>query len=480
MIPYDHPTAFLIVGILYTMLPLITWFVLARQRSQAVKLWCVGGLLVATSSILVGLQGVIADWASLALAFILFLVSNFFRIQSLRWDLGHPWPWHWIALVTLLLWLIMAGIHWEMQNPVLRAQYVSLTTIAALAYIAVLARRIGLAEQSPSAHWISWAYGLVAFAFLLRLVELTIRSDGQVDLTHLSYSSTLLSLALLISAVVGHFGYVGLALDRSMRRELSVVAERARKEENHRLGEQIAQLDRQRSLGAMSASLGHELNQPLTAILSNAQVAKRGLAKDHYDRTQLTDFLNKIIHNTQRASQIIERIRGFIRPVPTRREPIDLALAVAEVAELVADELQTHKVVLHLPPANAALLVSVDPIQLSQIILNILRNAIQALDQVVQREIHVELRRHVDLACAGERALLQIRDSGPGFAAAVLTQAGTPFFTTKMDGLGMGLTISRTIAEQYEGTLTLANATGGGALVILDLPVLPVFQMTSR
>jgi len=268
----------------------------------------------------------------------------------------------------------------------------------------------------------------------------------------------LLTLSVLLSAVVGHFGYVGLALDRSNRREILSAKEQARSEENLRLRAHIAQLDRQRSLDEMSAALGHELNQPLTAILSNAQVAKRGLALGRFQPSQLTDVLDKIIANTQRASQIIERTRGFIRPGTMRREPVDLVLVTSEVAALVDDEALSHKVTLYLPPAQSSLRVTADPIQLSQIILNVLRIAIQALDQVAQREIRVEL------VAEGARVLLRFRDSGPGFTPASLTRAGTPFFTTKADGLGMGLTISRSIAEQHGGTLTLANAEGGGAV----------------
>ncbi len=108
--------------------------------------------------------------------------------------------------------------------------------------------------------------------------------------------------------MIGHFGYVGLVMDRSRRRELKAAAALARDEERRRLGEQIAQLDRQRSLGELSASLGHELNEPLTAILTNAQAAKRGLEYGRFDALQLTEFFDKIVNNTQRASQTIERI----------------------------------------------------------------------------------------------------------------------------------------------------------------------------
>jgi len=278
----------------------------------------------------------------------------------------------------------------------------------------------------------------------------------------------LLTLTLLLSAIVGHFGYVGLALDRAMRRELASADERARDEESRRLGSQIAQLDRQRSLGELSASLGHELNQPLTAILTNAQVAKRGLQAGRFDAGQLSDFLDKIIHNTQRASQIIERIRGFIRPSITHREPVNLNLVVAEVAELVADEIYRRQVTLILPTSPAPVLVMGDLIQLSQIILNVVRNSIEALTPMPRREIQITCH------FVHGRAILRICDTGPGLTPEVLEQAGKPFFTTKLNGLGMGVSISKSIAAQHGGTLTLANVmNGSGAIAELNLPTLP-------
>jgi len=96
----------------------------------------------------------------------------------------------------------------------------------------------------------------------------------------------------------------------------------------------------------------------------------------------------------------------------------------------------------------------------------VLRNVIEALDQVARREIRLSLHSE------GDRAILTIRDGGPGFAPEVLAQVGTPFFTTKSEGLGMGLTISRSIAEQHGGTLSFSNAEGGGALVTLSLSAL--------
>lgn len=466
MTQFDVMTALLFLGLLYLLLPTIAWVVLAKQRSLQVALWCFGGLMIGATAILTGLEGQIPQWLLLGLAPLCFHAANLARIQSLRLDLGIPWRTRSIVLALALILLIFNALHYGLGDVVLRAQFTSLVGAGLLFYLATLAWRIGRDEPSPSAKWIAWVYVLAALAMLYRVVSL-IGFNGAVGAINEGLSSRVIALVMLLSAVVGHFGYVGLHLDRSMRRELKGAADRARDEENRRLGEQIAQLDRQRSLGEMSTSLGHELNQPLTAILTNAQVARRGLQTGHFTADQNTEFLDKIIQNTRRASQIIERIRSFIRPSVARSEPVNLNQIALEVAELVADEARSHKVTFVFPTRISALQVTGDPIQLSQIVLNVFRNAIEALKQVTQREIKITF----DMVDG--RAILRVQDTGTGLAPQVLAQVGSPFFTTKPSGLGLGISISRAIAAQHGGTLSITNAADCGAVVELNLPALP-------
>lgn len=245
-------------------------------------------------------------------------------------------------------------------------------------------------------------------------------------------------------------------------------AQLAQNEASHQLANQLAHLDRQLSLSNLSASLGHELNQPLTAILTNTQVARRGLQAGLFDNVRVAEFLDRIEHNTKRASAIIERIRNFIGPSVLQHEIVNLNRVVQEVAELVIEKTRSSQVLLTLPPAEPAVLVRGDAIQISQIVLNVLRNAIEALEHVVHREIQVSIHSQ------GKRVTLQIHDTGPGLTPEVLAQVGAPFFSTKKTGMGMGFSISRTLAEQHAGTLTIANADGGGAVVELVLPALIV------
>ncbi len=465
MFDFHIPTAFLIIGLLYLILPTVTWIVLADQRSVQVALWCGGGLMIGIAGILTGMT---VKLPGVPLSAYFLIAANFARMQSLRLDLGLPSRTRTLVTAIILFFSCFEFLHLVLLDALWRVRFNAAVNAALIFYLAALAQRIGKTEQSRSAYWISGVYSFVGIGLLLRLV--TVGQDGgPINLIGDGWSTQVLALAVVLSSVMGHVGYVGMALDRSRRREIQAAADQARKEESLRLSAQIAHLDRQRSLGQMSASLGHELKQPLTAILTNAQVAQRGWQSGALDTQRLGVFLDKIVHNTQRASQIIERIRDYIRPSQERSEPVMLNHVVHEVVALVADDALGKQIHIELPAMEPPVWVMGDPIALSQIVLNVFRNAIDALADAQKRDIVVE--------CDKEKtwATLRIRDSGPGVADNLLSQVGTPFFSTKTTGMGMGLSISRTIAEQYGGKLTLRNTAAGqgsGAVVELTLPLL--------
>ncbi len=237
--------------------------------------------------------------------------------------------------------------------------------------------------------------------------------------------------------------------------------------EGRRLSDQIDQLDRQRSLGQMSTSLGHELNQPLTAILTNAQVMQMGLRTGQMETAKFEELLGRIVHNTRRASDIIERIRSYIRPNQTEHRRVDMQQLVLDALDLMEADARQHKVLFKFVPAEHPNQVQGDVIQLSQVLLNVLRNAIEALQQVALREIEIQI------SVVQEQMTLTITDTGPGLPAQHLEQVGTPFFSTKDNGLGLGLSISRNIMAKHRGTLRITNADPLGVCVTLTLPTEP-------
>ncbi|CAK0744005.1 GHKL domain-containing protein [Gammaproteobacteria bacterium] len=477
---FDTRTVFLMIGLLCLVMATTVWMVLSRQRTLAVNLWCGGGLLMASSTLLISLHDHLPDPLTVTLANLLGFVSLIATIQSLRLDLGKPLRLGWALFVAVAFVSMFEYLRTELADGHLLILFKLAVFLLLASYLAWCAWHLGRARDCHGAFWISGAYSLLAAGLLFRLIAMLCRLisidllgycealSAADDLAN-SVSAFLLPLLWVMTTPVGHIGYLGMALERSMRREAEAAAAQARLEEIHRLSDQITQMDRLRCLGEWSASLGHKLNQPLAAILANAQVALRGLTADRFDRTQLADFLDKIIQNNRRASQITKQISQFIDPAVARCEPVDLDQIVHEVAELVAGEANKYQIAFLFSSLKSRVLVSGDPIRLSQILLHVLRNAVEALIAAPRRKIRI------DLVARDGRVILRVRDTGPGLSPEGLAQAGTLFFTTKPTGLGMGLVISSAIAQQQGGSLVIANAEGGGALVELNLPALPEF-----
>ena len=188
-----------------------------------------------------------------------------------------------------------------------------------------------------------------------------------------------------------------------------------------------------------------------------AEVRARG-------HTKLLENIQAIEHNTQRASQIIERIRNFIRPEKSFRQAIDVNLLTREVHGLMTAELRSQHVHFSFVHDAKPAWVMGDPIQLSQVLLNVYRNALQAVAQVQTRKIVVRT------SVQNNAVHVTVQDAGRGFVPETMQHVGEAFFTTKADGLGVGLSISKTIAEMHSGSLTISNAVDGGAIVELNLP----------
>ena len=463
----DVPTAVLHSALLYFIMPAVTWLVLVEQRTSQVRLWCLGGILIGLGVLLYGLHGKVPDWLVPSAAFAITIVGTLLRIQSLRMDLGMQWQQRTPLLIMLSVMIVFELLNRYFEAYVLRAQFGALAHAVLIFHLADLARRIGHTELSSSARWIAWTYALVGIAQIGRLVAIPFVSLNNPIPIQEGISTLVLTSTLILSAVVSHLAFIGLQLDRSRQRELKMVEQRGREEEKRKLADQIAHLDRQRGLGELSASLGHELNQPLATILTTVQTAKRGVETGYFQAPQLIELLEKVAQNTRRASQIIDRIRGYIRPSVAKAELVDLNAVVSEALDLIADESRRHKVQIVRETVGSQILVRGDPVQFTQILLNMLRNAVEALSMSPLRELHIACEQD------GDWATLRLRDTGPGLSPDAIEKIGSPFFSTKSGGLGMGIVISRSIAEHHGGSLTIQNNLsngGGGVVAELKLP----------
>lgn len=463
MIESNLALAITLIGLLYLPMPIMAWLVLASFRTRAVAYWCAGGVLFGVGVLLIGLRIYLPEWLSFAVANAVVMLGNLLRMQALRLELNRPWPAHrwvlgWVGFMLVYEWLRLG-----VADPLLRFAWGFAALAWCLADMARLSWQLSRVESSRSARWFAWVHGLAVVVIAVRVV-LTGLGVSRPSPVAADLDAMVTTVALLLTVILGNFAFVGFYAERANAKEVASAQEQAQQLAHAKWRGQIAQLDRQRSLGAMSASISHELNQPLAAILLDANMVQQGMASGTLTQTHLHENINAIEQNTLRASQIIQRIRNFIQPAPETYERVDLATLSVEVADLLAAEARAHQVSFAFERAESLSPVMGDRIQLSQIVLNLYRNAIQAMMAAPHRMIAVDVRNQ------GEQVVLRITDSGMGFSPQVLAHMGTEFFTTKPEGLGVGITISRSIAEQHGGTLSFANAAQGGAVATLSLP----------
>jgi PAS domain S-box-containing protein len=245
------------------------------------------------------------------------------------------------------------------------------------------------------------------------------------------------------------------------------IGERVRLEQEIALQrDELAHLSRVTLLGEMSGSLAHELNQPLTAILSNAQAALRFLQRDHPDIGEVRDSLVHIVENDKRASEVIRRLRAMLRKDQSNYQQLAINDVVRDVLRLINSDLLNRNVAVTVDLASGLAPVNGDRVQLQQVLLNLVINACDAMEQMsTGRSLTVRTQ-----AVPGSAIEVSISDVGRGIAPDALESIFNPFVTSKTDGIGLGLAICRTIIQGHRGTLRASNNASCGATLSFILP----------
>lgn len=460
---YDVQTILFVIGCLYVLLPITAWMVLSSQRSKAASLWCSGGLIFSLSFFFVSLRGNAPDWLTHSVTNYLFWIANILPIMALREQLQRPQ-----RIRTVLAGLLAAIAVFEYLNLVAESQTLRFLWSLSIAgwlfgYIHRLSLEVAKTQQIRSAHWLATVYFVAASIVCLRCLRVILGFAPSI-VTVGGYDNLITLFAGVLTSALGNFAFVGTYLERASKQSTQAAVERAKQEEAARLGAQIAHLDRQRALGTMSAAFAHELSQPLTAILMDTQNAKTVLMTESNQPSELVQTLQDIQTSSERAVDLLQRIRNFIKPTQTRHTRIELQPLIREVVQLMQSHGKAAEVQLQLDLGDTPAWVWGDRIELSQIMVNVVRNAIEAMQNSLTRCVTLRL------TSTDQRCLLEFTDTGPGITHELQAPIGTPFVTTKPEGLGVGFSISRAIAEKHGGSLTIANVPSGGACVTLDLP----------
>ena len=283
--------------------------------------------------------------------------------------------------------------------------------------------------------------------------EIRFREPGQWE--KYRWQTLAVAAVLLIQA-----GLIWVLLhERHMR------ADAERESRNH-LSE-LAHANRQATAGELSSTMAHELNQPLGAILTNAETAELILSSPAPNLSEVKEILADIKRDDIRASEVIDRMRGFLRRAPFEDKAIDLNDAVRKVFDFLSVQASARNVALSFEPSGEPLQVRGDQVQIQQVIMNLVVNSMDAMATIPNGRSVIG-RTEMN---GGSSAVVSILDSGPGIPAEKLNEIFDPFFTTKKQGMGIGLSISRTIVQAHKGRIWAENQREGGAVFRLSLPL---------
>jgi two-component system sensor kinase FixL len=232
------------------------------------------------------------------------------------------------------------------------------------------------------------------------------------------------------------------------------------------LQSELVHVSRLTALGEMASALAHEINQPLSAITNYLKGSKILLNKDEIPRERVSDALERASAEALRAGEIIRRLREFVARGETERNVESLSKLIEEASALALVGAKQHGVRVDMRFDRGADRVLVDKVQIQQVVLNLIRNGIDAMEDSARKKLSISTTREDQ-----NRALVQVSDTGSGIDAEALQRLFQPFFTTKAAGMGVGLSISRTIIEAHGGHLRARNAESGGAVFEFTLPI---------
>src|SRR5947209_8318122 len=266
-------------------------------------------------------------------------------------------------------------------------------------------------------------------------------------------------IALVITVIILQAGLISILLHEHRRRRLAEVQSRQRMAE-------LAHVNRFSTAGELTATLAHEINQPLSAILANAESAQIMLEAPRPDIAELKQIVGDILHDDRRAGEVIRRMRSLLKKAPFELKKIDLDEVVRETVVFFSMLTVARSIALTGPAGPEPLPILGDRIQLQQVLINIVVNAMDAMaESAGSRSIAIRTARD------GGFAELSVTDSGPGLAPDQVRQVFEPFFTSKTEGMGMGLSIARTIVEAHQGEMWAENEAGAGAAFRIRLPL---------
>lgn len=459
----DHRTTLLVTACLYILLPLLMLVLVPGNKSKSVWWWCLGGLLAGSAILLIGARNMIADWMSFHLANTLIACAPIAWIQSLRHRLGRSWRWPTLLGLACIPTLFYAWV-FSTQEPMLRSMLMRLLLgIEVLLFAAqafVLSRQPHSGKALPIA-WINAVLGIWLIAHAL----LSWGQGQDPSPFAQSWNAGLLAFVALLTASTMDLCFMGILLDHAGVKRLQAARDVQRQNRINTISQKLAHMENQQRWMMMTGALAHEINQPMTAINAQAEMGLMLVEQNTQSKTVLASLFGELSVLIERANAVLQRIRQSTysehEPMQVKDLRESLHTALQQLKPLVAD--MRGSIILDLP--DHPVMVRMEPLSLSQVLVNLMRNGLQAMQNMPSRSLLIALR------VQNTQAALCIEDEGNGFDPDILVNWGSPFLSTRKEGLGMGLALSRITIKRHNGRIEVSNRPEGGARIRIYLPL---------
>lgn len=458
------PTALAMMVSISIVVPVAGWVAVGAPRSGGGIYWFLAALF---GGVGIGVA-LVRDSLIFLHPFFIDQVTNIgvFLALLLRWrameeQLGKSHSWSRVGLDLAAFGAILSALY-LLDLDIARSVFLSLL-------YAYITWKLYVASRALYREMPTLAIGLCVVFALMLLVSFSgtaVMSLGGEPFRAIGPGHMVSAIALIAfgASVLTNFVWVGVVSFRSHESRQQQLLEYERAERRAHITRELARVEAKSSIEVMSTGLAHELGQPLAAMLTAAQLCRRMVTDGMVDRRSADALLESILSSVARATAIIEKTRVTHTNVHGSDSVSNVAEAIEQSVALGAAEAEAARVQVSVKYASDGLRARIDPVHLSQVLANVLRNAVQALTNAPIRQVFVSAEP------VGSSIRITITDTGPGISLAMLDKVGNLFYTTRQEGLGMGLAVCREILAGYGGTLELQNAEAGGLRVTLEVP----------
>ena len=476
------------ICVVYLVMHAVIWFALSEQRNTQVRLWCLSGLLSGLAVVPLAMRGVVSEWAFIYIGQIPMVLGNAGRCLALRMFFGKVSSQaKWFYALTSIVFLVtmIGAFEHGVSEYYLQVYYFAFYAVILIDYF-LLGYWLKGEKRSLGADLLM--AGGIGFSVTQSIRAVGIAVDpGSLDIYANTPDQAIMVMGQMLCIPLTNIGFLRIFLERreqdrlQTERELAAAETRQtllgkhQQELRHLLQEreeiirQLTLSNKTAAMGALVASLAHELNQPLCSIRLNTQLVERIISQDSPE-TDADDEVKRLVadlnRDNRRAADIIVKLRKLFEDRSGAMVSLDMNDLVRDCAALVRSHSQAKQVELVCQLEDGCPVVG-DQTQLQQVVLNLLNNAIEAATESSQVPGRVE----VQSICTDTEVILKVSDNGPGISDEMRQSVFELFKTSKADGMGVGLWLSKTVVNAHLGDIFFESKVGGGTCFEVRLPL---------